>query len=141
MKSMTPLFTPEELNGLLCRQVPNAAFGVIVQQMVPNGLIACMPVEVVVARPGGFVNGPTLMAFADVAMFLATQAFIGEHVMIMTRSLSINFIEAMPVGDIEAHVQLVQLNTRTASGHVSFRSPGSATVNAVAQVAFAIPVR
>jgi uncharacterized protein (TIGR00369 family) len=141
MQPMTPLFTPDELNALLRRQVPDAAFGVLVQEMVPNGLIAVMPAQSVVIRPGGFVNGPTLMAFADIAMFLAIQAFIGENVMIMTRSLTINFVEAMPAGDVEGHAQLVQLSKRNATGHVTFRAAGKTAVNAVAQLSFSIPVQ
>jgi acyl-coenzyme A thioesterase PaaI-like protein len=43
-------------------------------------------------RPGGTISGPTMMALADVAMYVALLASIGPVPLAVTTNLNINFL-------------------------------------------------
>jgi uncharacterized protein (TIGR00369 family) len=93
-------------------------------------------------RPGGTVSGPTLMAVADVALYVAVLGAIGIVPLAVTTSLTINFLRKPVAGRrIIAECQLLKVGKTLAVGEVSLYSEGSADVVAHVVGTYAIPSR
>lgn len=79
-------------------------------------------------RPGPRVSGPTMMGFADVAMYVAILAQIGPEPMAVTSDLNCHFLRAASGDhDIIAHAKLLKLGRRLAVGEVQVVSAADAT--------------
>jgi uncharacterized protein (TIGR00369 family) len=77
-------------------------------------------------RPGGTVSGPTLMALADTALYVAIHATIGITPQAVTSNMNANFLRR-PVADKElvAVCRLLKVGRSLAVGEVSLFSDGS----------------
>ncbi|WP_166366338.1 hotdog domain-containing protein [Pseudomonas akapageensis] len=93
-------------------------------------------------RPGGTVSGPTLMALADVALYVAVLGEIGIVPLTVTTSLTINFLRKP-----EAHrrvigqCRLMKVGKTLAVGEVSLYSEGVSEPVAHVVGTYAIPPR
>jgi uncharacterized protein (TIGR00369 family) len=77
-------------------------------------------------RPGGTISGPTLMALADCAMYVALLSAIGPLALAVTTNLSINFLRrGVPGHDVIAEARLLKLGKRLAVGEVTLLSASS----------------
>ena len=76
-------------------------------------------------RPGGTVSGPTLMAVADCAIYVAIFSKLGITAMAVTTNLNISFLRK-PEADknIVATCRLLKLGKRLAMGEVYLYSEG-----------------
>jgi uncharacterized protein (TIGR00369 family) len=76
-------------------------------------------------RPGGTVSGPTLMAMADTALYVALFGEIGIVPMAVTTSMTINFLRR-PSGTaaVVAVCKLLKVGKSLAVGEVSLYSEG-----------------
>jgi uncharacterized protein (TIGR00369 family) len=93
-------------------------------------------------RPGGTVSGPTLMAVADVALYVAVLGVIGIVPLTVTTSLTINFLRKPEAGRrIIAECQLMKVGKTLAVGEVSLYSEGSPDAVAHVVGTYAIPPR
>lgn len=74
-------------------------------------------------RPGPRVSGPTMMGFADVALYVAILAQIGPEPMAGTSDFNCHFLRAAS-GEhgIIAHARLIKLGRRLAVGEVQIFS-------------------
>lgn len=90
-------------------------------------------------RPGGTISGPTLMALADVAMYLLVLAQIGPVALAVTTNLNINFLRKPAPGDVLAHAQLLKLGARLAVGAVTLFAEAQSEPVAHATVTYSIP--
>ncbi|MEW6208042.1 MAG: PaaI family thioesterase [Acidobacteriota bacterium] len=90
-------------------------------------------------RPGGTVSGPTMMALADTAMYVALLAMIGPVSLAVTTSLNINFLRKPAPVDVIARCRLLKLGKRLAVGEVTIYSDGSDEPVAHATVTYSIP--
>lgn len=83
------------------------------------------PVTAADTRPGGTVSGPTLMALADTALYVAIHASIGITPQAVTTNLNINFLRR-PAGDkaVVAVCKLLRVGRSTAVGEVALFSEG-----------------
>lgn len=90
-------------------------------------------------RPGGTVSGPTLMALADTAMYMALLAMIGPVALAVTSSLSIHFLRKPQRVDCIAEARLLKLGRNLAVGEVSIFSDGAPDLVAHATVTYSIP--
>ena len=88
-------------------------------------------------RPGGTISGPTMMALADLALYVAILAQIGPVGLAVTTSLNFNFLRKPAQAALIADCRLLKLGKRLAIGEVSIRSEGSAMDNADAIVCHA----
>jgi uncharacterized protein (TIGR00369 family) len=91
-------------------------------------------------RPGGTVSGPTLMALADTALYVAIHSTIGLTPQAVTASLNINFLRRPPADKaIVATCKLLKVGRSLVVGEVSLFSEG--TEDPVAHVVgtYAIP--
>lgn len=79
-------------------------------------------------RPGPRVSGPTMMGFADVALYVAILAQIGPEAMAVTSDLNCHFLRtASGDHDIIAHAKLIKLGRRLAVGEVQIFSASDNT--------------
>ncbi|AYF86806.1 MULTISPECIES: PaaI family thioesterase [unclassified Pseudomonas] len=76
-------------------------------------------------RPGGTVSGPTLMALADVALYVALLGEIGIVPLAVTTSLTINFLRKPEARKrIIGECRLMKVGKTLAVGEVSLFSEG-----------------
>jgi len=77
-------------------------------------------------RPGGTVSGPVLMAVADVALYVAILGEIGIVPLVVTTSLTINFLRK-PAGSaaVVGVCRLMKMGQRLVVGEVSLYSEGA----------------
>ena len=84
----------------------------------------CADVRTANIRPGGTISGPTIMALADLAMYVAMLGSIGWVPLAVTTSLNINFLRKPGQVALIADCQLIKLGKRLAVGEVAIRSDG-----------------
>ena len=70
-------------------------------------------------RPGGTISGPTMMALADLALYVAILAQIGPVGLAVTTSLNYNFLRKPGQGGLIAEAKLLKLGKRLAVGEVA----------------------
>jgi len=92
-------------------------------------------------RPGGIVGGPSLMALADFAVWVALLGEVGPEPMTVTVSLHINFLKPVPPGDVIADTRLHKVGKRLATGDVVMYADGDDEPAAQASVTYSIPQR
>jgi uncharacterized protein (TIGR00369 family) len=90
-------------------------------------------------RPGGTVSGPSLMALADLAMWVAVIAVVGPVAMTVTTHLDIDFLRFVGAHDVVADTRLLKVGRSLAVGDVLMTADGSAEPCARASVTYAIP--
>src|SRR6201987_553275 len=74
-------------------------------------------------RPGGTISGPTLMALADLTMYVVLLSAIGPVALAVTINLNINFLrKGAPGKDVLAEAKLLKLGRRLAVGEVNLLS-------------------
>ncbi len=92
-------------------------------------------------RPGGTISGPSMMALADNAMYIALLAMIGPVALAVTTNLNINFLRKPEPGDLIAEAQILKLGRRLAVGEVTIFSDGISEAVAHATLTYSIPPR
>ena len=91
-------------------------------------------------RPGGTISGPTMMALADCAIYVAVLRRIGLVALAVTTNFNINFLKKQQAGkDIFARCHLLKLGKSLAIGEVSIYSAGSEEPVAHAVGTYSIP--
>ena len=90
-------------------------------------------------RPGGTISGPTIMALADVAMYVAVLASLGPVPLAVTTSFNINFLRKPPRRDLIAECRLIKLGSCLAVGEIGIRSDGEQGLLAHATSTYSIP--
>ncbi|MFW6092441.1 MAG: PaaI family thioesterase [Pseudomonadota bacterium] len=93
-------------------------------------------------RPGGTVSGPTLMALADTALYVAIHATLGIVPLAVTSSLNINFLRRpSPESDLIGECGLLKVGRTLAVGEVSLYSRGQDEPVAHVVGTYALPRR
>jgi uncharacterized protein (TIGR00369 family) len=90
-------------------------------------------------RPGGTVSGPSLMALADTAMWVAVLGMVGPVAMTVTTHLDIDFLRFVGPHDVVADARLLKLGRRLAVGDVLMTADGATEPCARASLTYAIP--
>ncbi|BEI33455.1 PaaI family thioesterase [Polynucleobacter sp. HIN5] len=91
-------------------------------------------------RPGGTVSGPTMMALADVAVYVAILGEIGIVPLTVTTSLNINFLRRpKPSPEIRAQSRLLKLGKSLVVGEVFIYSGTDPDPIAHATATYSIP--
>ena len=128
------------LNGFLTRGFPQIAGQVSVDQLDDDLLIARLHVTEQHLRPGGTVSGPAMFALADVAIYLAILARIGEVALAVTTNASIDFMRKPQAGrDLLADCRILKLGRSLAVGECLIRSDGTPEPVARCSMTYAIP--
>lgn len=90
-------------------------------------------------RPGGTISGPTMMALADVALYVAILAQIGPVALAVTTSLSYNFLRKPGPVALIGEAKLLKLGKRLAVGEVALYSQGESEMVCHATGTYSIP--
>lgn len=131
-----------ELNSFLDEHFPQADhYGEVVSISEKKALMR-MDITDAHLRPGGTVSGPTLMAMADLAMYVVILAQIGPVALAVTTNLNINFLRKPVAGKaVTAEANLLKLGKRLAVGEVSLFSEGEEDPVAHVTCTYSIPPR
>jgi uncharacterized protein (TIGR00369 family) len=90
-------------------------------------------------RPGGTISGPSMMALADLALYVAVLASIGPVPLAVTTSLTFNFLRKPGRRDMLAECRIMKLGKRLAVGEVALRSEGDSEIVCHATGTYALP--
>src|SRR4051794_38014717 len=90
-------------------------------------------------RPGGTLSGPSMMALADLGLYVAILANIGPVALAVTTNLSFNFLRKPGPRDLIAECRLLKLGKRLAVGEVALRSDGDSEIVCHATGTYSIP--
>ena len=137
-----PALSIAELENFLRAEFPqvfNAASGVSIERVWHGGALVRQAYREDFIRPGGTISGPTMMALADFAMYVAVLASIGPVPLAVTTSLNINFLRKPGAADLLAEAKLMKLGKRLAVGEVAIRSDGGADLVAHVTSTYSIP--
>lgn len=108
----------------MAQAFPSSQFTIEVAE--PMAATVRRPVGADDLRPGGTVSGPTLMALADTALYVAIHATLGITPHAVTSNLNINFLRRPGAGqDIVAVCRLLKVGRTLAVGEVSLYSDGT----------------
>ncbi|MFT4014059.1 MAG: PaaI family thioesterase [Paracoccus sp. (in: a-proteobacteria)] len=130
----------EELNAFMHRAFPQVAGQVMVESLDRDRLVARLRVQDQHLRPGGTVSGPAMFALADVAIYLAILARIGEVALAVTTNASIDFMRKPVSGcDLLAECRILKLGRVLAVGECLIRSEGQAEAVARCSMTYSIP--
>ena len=139
-----PALTVAELETYLRAEFPqvfNGDSGVSIEDAWHGGARVRQAWREAFIRPGGTISGPTMMALADFAMYVAVLAAIGPVGLAVTTNLNINFLRKGVAGqDVLAAARLLKLGKRLAVGEVNLVSDGSPEPIAHVTATYSIPV-
>src|ERR1700745_3976234 len=123
-----PVMMPVEASELVSRaefpQVFHVESGLAIEAVWERGCRVRQAFRQRSVRPGGTISGPTMMALADFAMYVAVLAAIGPVPLAVTINLNINFLRKAAPRDLLAEARLLQLRKRLASREVTLCSQG-----------------
>jgi uncharacterized protein (TIGR00369 family) len=141
---MQPIMTVAELESFLEREFPQIHYGGRTYHIEAVGPLTArvrMDYHERHIRPGGTLSGPSMMALADVAIYLAILAHIGPVALAVTTNLSFNFLRKPDQKGLVAECRLLKLGRRLAVGEVSIYSEGGTEVVCHATGTYSIPDR
>ncbi|WP_199262585.1 PaaI family thioesterase [Paracoccus binzhouensis] len=130
----------EALNIFLDRAFPQVAGQVRVESLDERLLVSRLAVDHQHLRPGGTVSGPAMFALADVTIYLAILARIGEVALAVTTNASIDFMRKPEAGrDLLAECRILKLGRVLAVGEVLIHSEGVEDPVARCSMTYSIP--
>lgn len=138
----SPRLTLDELNAFLAREFPqmNQDGPTYEVEEIGYGVARMrMFVDDRHLRPGGTVSGPSMMALADIALYVALLGAIGPVKLAVTTSLTINFLRRPGLGDVIADCRYLKIGRTLAVGEAELRSDGSDDVIAHVTATYSIP--
>ena len=119
--------TVEELERFLAAEFPQAFHansGITIEAAWHGGCRVRQAYSSQFIRPGGTISGPTMMALADFALYVAVLAAIGPVPLAVTINLNINFLRRPANRDLIAECRLMKVGKRLAVGEVAIHSDG-----------------
>jgi uncharacterized protein (TIGR00369 family) len=141
-KNREAVITIGELENFLGTEFPqifNSLSGVSIEEIRYGGARVRQAYRRDFIRPGGTISGPTMMALADFAMYVAVLASIGLVPLAVTTNLTINFLHKPGAADLLAEARLMKLGKRLAVGEVRIWSAGGVEIVAHATSTYSIP--
>jgi len=139
---MPVMMTVEELKRFFVAEFPqvfHAESGLAIEAVWERGCRVRQAFRQRSVRPGGTISGPTMMALADFAMYVAVLAAIGPVPLAVTINLNINFLRKAAPRDLLAEARLLKLGKRLATGEVTICSQGEAEPVAHVTSTYSIP--
>ena len=139
---MPVVMTVDELERFLAAEFPqvfNPERGLAIEAVWDGGCRVRQAFHELSIRPGGTISGPTMMALADFAMYVAVLAGIGPVPLAVTINLNINFLRKPQPRDLLAEARLLRLGRRLATGEVTIRSDGEELPVAHVTSTYSIP--
>jgi uncharacterized protein (TIGR00369 family) len=141
---MAVVMTVEGLERFLVAEFPqvfNRQSGLSIESVWDHGCRVRQAFRETFIRPGGTISGPTMMALADFAMYVAVLGAIGPVPLAVTINLNINFLRKPLQRDLTAEARLLKLGKRLATGEVAIHCDGVDGPVANATSNYSIPPR
>lgn len=130
--------TLEQIEDFLEREFPQSPF--VVDAVEPRYARLRIATDDSHLRPGGTISGPTMMAIADHALYVAILGTIGLVPLAVTTSLNINFLRKPAAGqDLLAECRLIKVGRVLIVGDVEIRSGNSEEAVAHATGTYSVP--
>ena len=111
-----------------------------IDRLDEQGVLARVPFQAKLVRPGGTLSGPTIMALADAAMYAVVLGRLGRVEMAVTSNLNINFLAKPAPVDLIAEARILRLSRRQAVCEVSLYSEGGDGLVAHVTGTYALPL-
>ena len=137
-----PAMSVEELERFLASEFSQAFHpnsGLTIEEVWHGGGRVRRAFQPRFIRPGGTISGPTMMALADVAMYVGILASIGPVPLAVTINLNINFLRKPAARDLIGECRLLKIGKRLATGEVTIYSDGISEPVAHATATYSIP--
>lgn len=132
------MLTTEEVQAFLVKEFPQIT--VQVEEIEQRRARVRQPIDYSHLRPGGTVSGPTMMALADVAAYVAIFTVTGIVPLAVTTNLSINFLNKPAAErDLVAESELLKVGSRLVVADVRIYSAGEPHLLAQASVTYSLP--
>jgi uncharacterized protein (TIGR00369 family) len=141
---MPLLMTVDELERFLAAEFPqvfHSESGLAIDAVWEGGCRVRQAFREASVRPGGTISGPTMMALADFAMYVAVLGAIGPVPLAVTINLNINFLRKPAPRDLTAEARLLKVGRQLAMGEVTIRSDGEDEPVAHVTSTYSIPPR
>lgn len=122
-----PALSVAEIETLLAAEFPQAFHpdsGLTVEHVEFGMCRVRQAYQPKMIRPGGTISGPTMMALADFAMYVAVFSAAGRVPLAVTTNLNINFLRKPEQADLVAEARLLKHGKRLVVGEVTIRSNG-----------------
>jgi uncharacterized protein (TIGR00369 family) len=140
MAAPQPKLDAEGVAALLEQAFPGMReHGPKVARVEPGRVLLVRPYVDGLLRPGGVISGPNLMALADTAAYALVLAHVGDQLMAVTSSLTMNFLRGARPGDLHAEAELLRLGRRNAVCDVRLWTESRERLAAQASVTYALP--
>ncbi len=115
--------TREEIAAFMAQTFPDSPS--TIEEAAPKSATIRQAPEHHGLRPGDSVSGPTLMALADTALYVAIHATLGITPQAVTSNMNINFLSRPPSGRaLVAQCRLLRVGRTLIVGEVSIFSEG-----------------
>lgn len=140
----TPRMTVDEVEAFIASEFPQMAYGgrsFVVESVGYGEASMRMLHHERRLRPGGTISGPSMMALADVALYVALLGAIGPVKLAVTTSLSINFLRRPDPGDLVAACRYLKIGRSLAVGEATLTSDGAGEPVAHVTATYSIPPR
>ncbi|HRY06053.1 MAG TPA: PaaI family thioesterase [Hyphomicrobiaceae bacterium] len=137
--------TLEEVSALMKQHFPQVGDNgklILIDSVDDREARLRLPESVEHLRPGGTVSGPAMVMLADVAVYVAILATLGEAALqAVTTSLNINFLRRPAPGELIADAKLLKVGRRLVVGEVAIADAASQTLLAHTTATYALPDR
>ncbi|MEH6640011.1 MAG: PaaI family thioesterase [Porticoccaceae bacterium] len=135
----TPLaMNVAQLGEFLKQEFPQTS--IVIDDVGEGWIKVRQAIELKHLRPGNTVSGPSLMAVADVALYLAILAIKGPVALAVTTNLNINFLRKPAADkDIVGDCRLIKVGKRLVVGEVFIYSDGDPEAVAHVTATYSIP--
>ncbi len=137
---MGSVVTVEEVNAFYDSVFQGSGEQERVLEVRENYARVRQPVDPGNLRPGGYINGPTQMAIADSAAYIAIFTRIGITPMALTSNLNINFMRPCIGNAVVAEAEILKFGKTLAVISVDVRAEGSDKLSSHAVVNYSIPI-
>ncbi|MEL6693814.1 MAG: PaaI family thioesterase [Pseudomonadota bacterium] len=137
---MGSVVTVEEVNAFYDSVFKGSGEQERVLEVRENYARVRQPIDPGNLRPGGYINGPTQMAIADSAAYIAIFTRIGITPMALTSNLNINFMRPCIGTAVVAEAEVLKLGKTLAVIAVDVRAEGSDKLSSHAVVNYSIPI-
>jgi len=139
-----PVMTRDDVEAFLEQEFPQLHYGGRTYHIDSVGPLSAqlrMDYHERHIRPGGTLSGPSMMALADLAIYVAILAQIGPVALTVTTNLSFNFLRKPEKRALIADCRILKLGRRLAVGEVGLRSEGADDLVCHATGTYSIPQR
>lgn len=111
----------QQISEFIHQAFPNNEF--IIENATSHYSLLRLPINSDHLRPGNSVSGPTIMALADCAFYVAVLASVEHSEAALTTQLSFNFLARPEANqDLIAECQLLKISKRQAFGEINLYS-------------------